>query len=92
MSILVQSKSWSFSSASRQTRRNEAAERALPRNSRFLFKMLRGSSSSGVMERAEASSFYFRINISKAYKLIMVIKTCVRASLPGVALSPIVVH
>lgn len=55
--ILVHSKSWSFSSASRQTRRNEAAERALPRNSRFLFKVLSASSSSGVMESVEESSF-----------------------------------
>jgi hypothetical protein len=55
--MLVHSKSWSFSSASRQTRRNEAAERALARNSRFLFRTLSGSSSSGVIERAEESSF-----------------------------------
>lgn len=59
--MLDHNKSWSLPSASRQTRRKEAADRALLKNSIFLLRTLNGSSSSGVIERAEESSFIIQL-------------------------------
>lgn len=54
--MLLHSKSWSLERASRHTLRKQALDRARVRKSKLRLSTARGSSNSGVMDRADGSS------------------------------------